>query len=65
MNSSAYFRATETSDALLRERQRQIRAAEDSGSITMREAADLRVNALTCHLAACREARERYLDGAA
>jgi hypothetical protein len=63
MDTSTYFRATETSDALLQERQRQIRTAEDAGDITVREAADLRVSALTSHLAACREARQRYLDG--
>jgi hypothetical protein len=64
MDSRAYFEAVTTSDEALRTRQRDIRRAEDAGHLTIREAADLLVAALSGHLAACRSARLRYLDGA-
>jgi hypothetical protein len=59
-----YFKAVESSDALLAERQTQIRQAEDAGLLTPREAAELRCNALAGHLASCRDARQRYGIGA-
>jgi hypothetical protein len=62
MDSHAYFKATKASDQRLRDRTRDIIAAQDAGTITSREAADLRVDALTAHLDACREARLRYLE---
>lgn len=58
--TSGYYQAIETSDSLLAERQAQIRAAEDAGTLTVREAAALRCNALSGHLASCAEARQRY-----
>jgi hypothetical protein len=64
-SASPYYQAVSASDAALEQRQRQISAAEDAGRITTREAADARVAALTNHLAACSEARERYLGGLA
>lgn len=39
-----------------------IRAAEDSGSITVREAADKRIFAMENHLAECRRLRQTYLS---
>ncbi len=62
--TSGYYQAIETSDSLLQERQSQIRQAEDAGLLTPREAAELRCNALSGHLAACKELRQRYGIGA-
>lgn len=62
---SAYYRATQESDEKLQERLREISGHYDAGHLTAREAADARVTAMAAHLAACRQAREKYLDGAA
>jgi hypothetical protein len=64
MDSSAYFEAVTASDETLQASQQEICAAEDSGVVTVREAADMRVAALSGHLAACKEARQRYLQRA-
>lgn len=62
---SAYYKATQESDEKLQQRLREISGQYDAGAITSREAADARVSAMAAHLAACTEARGRYLDGAA
>jgi len=65
MDTTAYYQAVAASDDALAARLRQIRAAEDSGAINVREAADMRVSAMAEHLAACADARVKHLGGAA
>lgn len=62
MDTTAYYLATQQSDALLREQQAKINTAWQAGSITTVEAARLRVCALEDHLAACRQARRMHLE---
>lgn len=64
-NTSAYYEATQLSDEILRDRQREISAAQDAGEISTGEAADLRCEAMESHLAACAQARMEHLGGAA
>ena len=49
-------------DAELEGQLAAIRAAEDVGRITVREAADKRIVAMEHHLAECRRLREAYLS---
>ena len=62
MDTTAYYRATQQSDQLLRERQAQINAALSDGTITAAQAADLRIKALEIHLASCGKARRAHLE---
>jgi hypothetical protein len=47
-------------DAILDEKIRSIRSRQDAGEISVREAADLRVEALSHHLAALKALRAEY-----
>jgi hypothetical protein len=51
-------------DRMLDEKIASIRARQDSGEISTREAADLRVAALSHHLAAVTALRAQYFGGA-
>ena len=51
----------ERADAELEAQLAAIRAAEDAGSISVREAADRRILTMEHHLAECRRLRETYL----
>ena len=62
MDITAYCRATQQSDQLLREQQAEINAALADGTINAAQAADLRIKALEDHLASCGQARQTYLE---
>jgi hypothetical protein len=57
---SGYMHEAEAQDLILRDKLVVIRRREESGAITTREAADLRVAAMEHHLAACRALRAEY-----
>jgi hypothetical protein len=56
----AYTAEAAAQDAMLDERIAAIRRQQDQGDITIREAADLRVEALEHHLAAVKALRAEY-----
>ena len=60
-----YLTGTEREDRLLEERIADIRRREDEGTITVRLAADARIDAMEKHLAAVTRLRETYLTGGA
>jgi hypothetical protein len=59
----AYYDAIGREDARLEQKITDIRAREDAGTITVRQAADERIAAMEEHLAACRFLRRRHLGG--
>jgi hypothetical protein len=60
---SDYMREAAAQDALLDEKLVRIRAQVDLGTITTREAADLRIRAMEHHLATTRALRIEYFGG--
>jgi hypothetical protein len=58
--ASSYADEAAAFDELLDQKLRGIRAQADDGTITMREAADLRVQALEHHIAAIRNLRAEH-----
>jgi hypothetical protein len=58
-----YRLGIQRADAELEGQLAAIRAAEDTGHITVREAADKRIVAMENHLAECRRLRRAYLGG--
>ena len=60
---SRYYVEVEAEDSRLTARLDAIRAREDAHTITVRQAADERIAALTAHLEAVRELRERHFGG--
>lgn len=61
-DSDMYRLGIRHADAELEGQLAAIRAAEDSGQITVREAADKRIFAMENHLAECRRLRHTYLS---
>jgi hypothetical protein len=59
---SRYYAEVEAADKKLQDRLACLRMLEESGDLTVREAADDRIRAMTSHLAACQELREKYLE---
>lgn len=59
-NGNGYSAAASALDVALDTRISEIRRRLDAGEITVREAADLRVDALTHHLAALKALRAEY-----
>ncbi|HSR82860.1 MAG TPA: hypothetical protein VLM11_01625 [Streptosporangiaceae bacterium] len=59
-NHSGYAEDAAAQDAMLDERLAAIRRQQDQGTITIRQAADLRVAALEHHLEAVRALRAEY-----
>jgi hypothetical protein len=58
-----YWKAVETEDKWLDERLTDIRGRQDTGMISIRQAADERIVAMEQHLDAVRELRRRHLEG--
>ena len=58
-----YWSAVEIADNQLATQIAEIRRREDLGQLTVREAADARIQAMEQHLAVTRELRVRYLGG--
>jgi hypothetical protein len=57
-----YRLGIQRADAELEGQLAAIRAAEDAGRVSVREAADKRIIAMESHLAECRRLRETYLS---
>jgi hypothetical protein len=62
---SAYFEAVTAEDERLTATLAAIRADEETGHLTTREAADNRISALEAHLRKCQQLRRDYLEGGA
>lgn len=61
-DTEMYRTGIQRADAELEGQLTAIRAAADSGEITVRQAADKRIAAMEHHLTECRRLRERYVS---
>ncbi|MBO0832629.1 MAG: hypothetical protein J2P28_02925 [Actinobacteria bacterium] len=61
-DTEMYRFGLQRADAELQDQLTAIRAAEDGGDISVREAADKRIGAMEAHLKECRRLRQRYLS---
>jgi hypothetical protein len=63
--ASRYLAALQRADDELADRLSSIRRSQDAGRLTVREAADKRIEVMERHLAVTRRLREQHLGGGA